>query len=75
MPRYYFNFINRQEKVQDVDGMELSDRRAARKQAMIAVRDVRHSRMDSVKNWFGWSIEVVDEQGLRVYLLPFSKVK
>jgi hypothetical protein len=75
MPRYYFNFINRQETVEDVDGMELPDRRAARKQAVIAVRDVRRTRIDSVKNWSGWGVEVVDEQGLTVDLLPFSKVK
>jgi hypothetical protein len=75
MPRFYFNFINGQETVEDSDGTELPDQEAAQKQAMIAVRDVQKTRFASVKNWVGWSVEVVDDGGHRVLRLPFSKVK
>jgi hypothetical protein len=66
--------VNGQEKVDDPEGIELADEAAARKQAMDGVLDVQKTRFALTKNWAGWSVEVVDDRGNRVLLLPISTV-
>jgi hypothetical protein len=75
MPRFYFNFVDGQETIDDPEGIELPDEAAARKQAMDAVLDAQKTRFALAKSWVGWSVEVVDERGNRVLLLPISTVQ
>jgi hypothetical protein len=75
MPRFYFNFVNDQEKIDDPEGIELPDEAAARRQAMDAVLDAQKTRFALAKSWVGWSVEVVNDRGNRVLLLPISTVQ
>jgi hypothetical protein len=75
MPRFYFNFVAGQEKIEDPEGIELPDEAGARKQAIHAVLDAQKTRFALVKNWVGWSVEVVDDRGNRVLVLPISTVR
>ena len=75
MPRYFFNFVHDQEKIDDPEGIELPDEAAVRKQARDAVLDAQKTRFALAKSWVGWSVEVVDDRGNRVLLLPVSTVQ
>jgi hypothetical protein len=75
VPRYYFNFVHGQGRIDDPEGIELPDEPAARKQAMDAVLDAQKTRFALAKSWVGWSVEVVDDRGNRVLLLPVSTVQ
>ena len=75
MPRFYFNFIDGQDRIEDPEGMELPDAAAARQQAIVAVHDAQKTSFALARNWVGWSVEVVDDGGNKVLLLPFLKIK
>jgi hypothetical protein len=72
MPRFYFHFVDGQERIEDPEGIELPDEAAARTQAMQAVLDAQKTRFALPRNWVGWSVEVVDDRGNRILLLPIS---
>jgi hypothetical protein len=75
MPRFYFNFVDGQEKIDDQEGMELPDEAAARKQAMYAVLDAQKTRFALPRNWVGWSVEVMDDRGNQILLIPISTAR
>jgi hypothetical protein len=72
MARFYFNFVYGQETIEDPEGMELPDEAAAQQQASYAVLDIQKTKFALPRNWAGWSVEVVDDHGNRILLLPIS---
>src|SRR5262245_913119 len=64
MPRYFFNLRFGQRVLSDEEGIELSDRTAARDEALAVVRDLTNPEVEGARRrWASWFIEVADERG------------
>src|SRR5215468_9043639 len=64
MPRYFFHLRFGQRVLPDEEGIELSNRTAARDEALGVVRDLANSGVEgSRRRWAGWFLQVEDEQG------------
>ena len=72
MPMYYFNLRNA-ELIEDTDGTELADDKAARAHAMNVVRELMF-RSDGIleRDWSDWSMAVHDQAGKELFSFPFS---
>ncbi len=73
MQRYYFHLRNNGGRSEDEAGMLLPDRENAIRAAFDAARSIMRTATDTARAeaWRGWQIEVVDEQGTPVLVLPF----
>jgi hypothetical protein len=69
MPHYDFRFMNGNLVQSDDHGLELPDDEAARTEAEFTAWDLQDI---SGEDWSGWIIEVTDELGRRVVLLPIK---
>jgi hypothetical protein len=64
MPRYFFHLRFGQLVLSDEEGIELSNRTAARDEALAVVRDLADPEIEgSRRRWAGWFLQVEDEQG------------
>jgi hypothetical protein len=64
MPRYFCNLRFGQRVLSDEEGIELSDRTAARDEALAVVRDLTNPEVEGARRrWASWFIEVADERG------------
>src|SRR5262245_65471407 len=64
MPRYFFNLRFGQRVLSDEEGVELSDRAAARDEALAVVQDLANPEVESARRrWASWFIEVAGERG------------
>jgi hypothetical protein len=64
MPRYFFHLRFGQRVLPDEEGIELSNRTAARDEALAVVRDLANPEVEgSRRRWAGWFLQVEDEQG------------
>ena len=73
MPRYFFNVMN-DVKTQDFDGVELADLEAARGEAQKDIDEILESHFASIgSNWTKWSIEICDDDGALLLVVPFSR--
>jgi hypothetical protein len=64
MPRYFFNLRFGQRVLSDEEGVELSDRAAARDEALAVVQDLANPEVEGARRrWASWFIEVADERG------------
>jgi hypothetical protein len=71
--RYYFHLRNHAGRSEDEAGMLLPDRESAIRAAFDAARSIMRTPTDAAMAdaWRGWQIEVVDEHGTPVLVLPF----
>jgi hypothetical protein len=71
MPRYFFHVRNGSELIPDPKGVELPDLRSAPDELQRAVREVLNE--DAFRSELGANrqIEITDEQGRLVLLIPF----
>ncbi len=73
MPRYFFHLRNAEKALLDCDGMVLADGETACAEARHTVRDFFQPSSGRVApEWEGWSLEVRDERGRCILLLPFA---
>ena len=73
MPRYFFNVMN-DVKTQDFDGIELANLDAAESEAQKDIADIIASHFNSFSSdWTKWSIEICDQDGLLLLVVPFSR--
>jgi hypothetical protein len=76
MPRYFFSLRYRPGPgglAEDHEGDELPDVNAAREHALSEARDlIARGRSATIRDWTVCSFEVTDEQGQRVFTVPFS---
>jgi hypothetical protein len=74
MPRYFFHVLNHI-RTQDHDGVELPDIETARREALKDVDDIKRENFVMLdKNaWARWSIEICDEEGAVLLVVPFSE--
>src|SRR5260370_42049895 len=66
MPRYYFHLTDGKETVKNPEGMDLSGNAAAREEAMVLARDLKHGKVMPGRSWNGWLVSVVDQLGHEV---------
>ncbi len=71
--RYFFHLRNSAGKSLDGAGMLLPNRESAVREAMEAARSIMRTPADTTveRAWRGWQIEVVDDQGTPILVLPF----
>ncbi|AMN40438.1 DUF6894 family protein [Rhodoplanes sp. Z2-YC6860] len=72
MPRYYFNVLN-SSRAEDHEGVELLDLESARREAYKDVEDIKRQKFETLdtSSWTTWSIEICDEQGNVLLVIPF----
>ena len=71
MPRFYFNIIDGQKRIEDPDGSELADLDAARAEAL---QSARHLLADKVRDGHivdGQKFEIRDANGAVLATIPF----
>lgn len=70
MPRYFFHFASRSERVPDPDGVELGGLSAAHGYAMRLVRTTVAALAEG-EDWRSWRIEIEDAAHRRVLTVLF----
>ena len=70
MPRYFFDILANGERIDDPEGMELPDLKAARAEAIQAARDLMD---DPIIANGPVEFEISDETGAVLLKLPFSE--
>ena len=73
MPRFAFRFNEGDRVVMDIGAADLHDLSEARERARTIVRDLMSvSDRDSPLAWDGWRVEVTDQAGQVVSIIPFA---
>ena len=71
MPRYFFHVRNHVH-TRDTEGMELADEAAAHGEALLDIADIKSAEFGLLGgHWHGWSIEICDESGDIILIVPF----
>jgi uncharacterized protein DUF6894 len=69
MPRYYFS-LRSERPFNDVDGLELPDLEAVRKEAVGFARDMMRMELER-RDWADWTVCVTDDAHKCVFKLAF----
>lgn len=73
MPLYFFNIRNHVDTCDEV-GDELADLESAKAEALKDIADIMRSHSGALGNhWPEWSIEVCDDRGAVLLVVPFSR--
>jgi hypothetical protein len=72
MPLYYFHLTDGKETVNNPQGMDLPGTAAAREEAMVLARDLKHGKVMPGRSWDGWRVSVVDQHGHQVESVPIE---
>ncbi len=73
MQRFFFHFYDGQHVLQDEDGLDLADEAAARASARKAAQALISDLREDITEWSAWRVEVANESGRTVAVLPFAK--
>ena len=71
MPRFFFNVRNHID-TEDFEGRDLPDLAAATQEAHKDIADIIRARFETIGSWSHWSIEICNEDGLQLRIVPFS---
>jgi hypothetical protein len=64
MPMHvFFNLVNGTESIGDEEGVEAANLDDARSQALATIREIRANDPASSRDWVGWRLEAVDQNG------------
>ncbi len=74
MPRYHLNVRYRDHLFVDEEGEEIAGEMAMRQQALETARDLIKPQSLAIPDWLDCTLEVTDEVGESVMILPFSAV-
>jgi hypothetical protein len=74
MPRYFFHLTDgkRVEKGDKPQGIELAGNAAAREEALMLARDLKHGKLMPERKWDGWFVRIVDGHGNQVDTVPIA---
>jgi hypothetical protein len=72
--RYYFRLTNGKEEVRIPEGVDLPGNAAAREEAVVLARDLKHGRAMPSRDWAGWFVTIVDQHGQKVDSVPIADV-
>ena len=74
MKRFFFHLVKDRETIRDSTGVELSDLGAVVSEAQrIAVHTIASEDVPA-KEWTLWKLDVVDDDGTRLFFFPFDEV-
>ena len=74
MPRFFFHFYDRQHAFRDEEGLDLANEAAAKISARKAAQALIVDLHDAIADWSAWWVEVADEVGRTVVVLPSAEV-
>jgi len=74
MPRLFFHFYDRQHAFRDEEGLDLANEAAAKISARKAAQALIFDLREEITDWSAWWVEVADEGGRTVAVLPFAEV-
>src|SRR5262249_40363925 len=63
MPRYYFHLSDGKQVLNNHKGIDLSGNAAAREDALVLARDLKHEAVMPGWDWSGWVVTIVDGDG------------
>ena len=66
MPRYYFHLSDGTKVLNNHKGIDLSGNAAAREDALVLARDLKHGAVMPGWDWSGWFVTIVDAHGHKV---------
>ena len=72
MPRYFFNMVKGVERVADVKGIELENEAIEAVEWHDLLEEIKLESPDLFQEREGWSLEIVDEGGSVVQLIPLE---
>jgi hypothetical protein len=72
MPRYHFHLTDGNEVLKHAQGIELPGNAAAREEALAFARELKDGRARPGRTWDGWFVEIKDDHGHRVDLVPID---
>lgn len=72
MPQFFFHVVDSAGTASDEDGLDLEDLSVAREVAVKGARDILSAEVKSGKIDLDWRIDIADENGAVVLILPFS---
>ncbi len=73
MQLYYFHLLDGERMTPDAEGVRLPDITVVQQCARMIVRDLKAEPCLRQTDWSRWQVEVRDEAGVRVLLLPFQE--
>jgi hypothetical protein len=74
MPRFFFHFREGERSLMDREGETLDDVLGARGMALAIARDFIDPVRGAIsRRWAGWSIDVRDQRGKRILLMPLEQ--
>ena len=74
MKRFFFHLLKGRETVRDTTGVELPDLGAVVSEAQrIAVHMIVSGDVPA-RDWTQWKLDVVDDDGTRLFFFPFDEV-
>ena len=74
MPRYYFHLTNGSQVLDNHKGLDLSGDAAARDDAVVLARDLKHGAAMPGWDWAGWLVVINNEQGGQIDEIPIADV-
>ena len=72
MPLYHFQLSNGEQILNNHQGLDLPGDAAARANALVLARDLKHGAVMKGWDWGGWFINIVNEQGQKIDELPIA---
>ena len=74
MPRYFFHLTDGTQvmKGHKPEGLDLAVNAAARAEALMLARDLKHGRLMPERKWTGWFVRIVDGHGHQVDTVPIA---
>ncbi|MDQ4061366.1 MAG: hypothetical protein M3145_09740 [Pseudomonadota bacterium] len=72
MQLYYFHLLDGERVVPDAEGVRLPDMVVVQQCARMIVRDLKAEPCLRKTDWSRWQVQVQDEAGVQVLLLPFQ---
>jgi hypothetical protein len=72
MPRFFFNLYGGEDVVDDPEGEDLADVQAARRQAVVIIRELTHGGGYRDRNW---TLVVTAVDGHEFFRIPFAEVR
>lgn len=74
MSRYYFHLTDGNQVLKNHKGIDLAGDSAARNDALVFARDLKHGAVMPDWDWTGWFVTIVDQHGHKIDEIPISDV-
>jgi hypothetical protein len=72
MPRFYLHLTDGRQVLSNHKGLDLAGDAAAREDALVLARNLKHGAAMPGWNWGGWFVRIVDEHGRKIDEVPIA---